>query len=87
MALETKLNLAAASMDNNNAFGDIEWECTEADIMANPYLQSLLPGFDLFYKRSSGELWYYDESGNFVLSTHNKRGVRQGCVLGMFLFY
>jgi len=53
--------------------------------MANPYLHSLLSLFELLYKRGAGELWYYDENGNFVLHTHNRRGVRQGCVLGMFL--
>jgi hypothetical protein len=29
---------------------------------------------------------YYDENINFVLGTRNMRGVRQGRVLGMFLF-
>ena len=40
----------------------------------------------LWYFKGSGELWYYDENGNFVLSTHNRRGVRRGCILGMFVF-
>ena len=31
-------------------------------------------------------MWYYDENGKFVLGVKNKRGVRQGCVMGMFLF-
>jgi hypothetical protein len=38
------------------------------------------------YKKGEGVLWYYDEIGNFVMGTRNKWGVRQGCVLGMFLF-
>jgi len=45
-----------------------------------------LPLYELLYKRGEGVLWYYDENGNFDLGTRNKRGVRQGCVLGMFLF-
>jgi hypothetical protein len=86
MALETKPNLAAASLDHTNAIGNIERECIQAAIMANPYLHSLIPLFELLYKTRAGELWFYDENWNFVLHTHNQRGVRQGCVLGMFLF-
>ncbi len=40
----------------------------------------------MLYKKGAGELWNYDEAGNFVLGTRNRRGVRQGCVLGFFLF-
>ena len=29
---------------------------------------------------------YYDENGKFVLGARNKRGVRQGCFMDMFLF-
>jgi hypothetical protein len=43
MALEAKPNIATASLDISNAFGDIERVCIEATIMANPYLHSLLP--------------------------------------------
>jgi len=32
-------------------------------------------------------LWYYDDDGNFVMGSRRKRRVRQGCVLGMFLFF
>ncbi len=45
-------------------------------------LHPLIPLFDVLYTRGSGELWFYDEFGNFVLSLFCKRGVRQGCVLG-----
>jgi hypothetical protein len=54
--------------------------------MANPYLQSFLSLFKLLYRREAGELWYYDENEKFVLYTRQRRGVRQGCVLGVFLF-
>jgi hypothetical protein len=33
------------------------------------------------YIRGKGELWYYDELGNFIMSVLCCRGVRQGCVL------
>ncbi len=72
-------------MDAINAYGDIERECIEAAIRANPYLHRLLPLYELLYKRGEGVLWYFDENGNFVMGTRQTRGVRQGCVLGMFL--
>ena len=86
MALEDEPNMAAASLDNINAYGEIERYCIQAAILANPYLHNVLHLFEPLYKKGSGELWYYDETGNFVLATHKRRGVRQGCVLGMFLF-
>jgi hypothetical protein len=86
MAMEVKPKLTGASLDGINAYGEIEWECIEAAIRTNPYLHGLLPLFKLMYKRGEGVLWYYDENGNFVMEAKTKRGVRQGCVLGMFLF-
>ena len=38
MAMEAKPALAAASLDAINAYGDIERECIEVAIKANPYL-------------------------------------------------
>ena len=69
MAMEAKSYLAAASSDAINAYGDIERECIEATIRANPYLQRLLPLYEILYKRGEGVLWYYDENGNFVMGT------------------
>jgi len=40
----------------------------------------------MLYERGSGELFYYDEHGNYIANHYNKNGVRQGCVLGAFLF-
>ncbi len=40
----------------------------------------------MLYRRGAGELWYYDEEGNFVEGTRIKRDVGQGCVVGMILF-
>jgi hypothetical protein len=41
---------------------------------------------NFFTNVGKGVLWYYDENGKFVLGVKSKRGVRLGCVLGMFLF-
>jgi hypothetical protein len=53
MALEAKPNLDAASLDKINAYGDIVRCCIEAAIMANPYLHSLVPLFELLYMRGA----------------------------------
>ena len=87
MAMEVKPILARASRDAINTYGEIERECIEAAIKAIPYLHRLLPLYELMYKRGEGVLWYYDENGNFVLGARNKRGVRQGCVLRMFMSF
>jgi hypothetical protein len=84
--MEAKPALAGASLDAINAYGEIERECIEAAIRANPFLHKLLPLFELLYKKGEGVLWYYDKNGKFVLGARQKRGDRQGCVLGMFLF-
>ena len=54
--------------------------------MANPSLHLLLPLFEMLYERGSGELFYYDEKGNYIASYFTKNGARQECVLGAFLF-
>jgi hypothetical protein len=86
MAMEAKPTLAGVSLDAINAYGDIERECIEATTRASPYLQRLLPLYELMYKRGEGIRWYYDENGNFAMGTRQLRGVRQGCVLSLFLF-
>jgi len=86
MAMEVNPTLAASSLDVSNAIGEIERECIEAAIRADTYMHRLLPLFELLYKHGEGVLWYYDENGKFVVGVRNRRGFRQGCVLGMFLF-
>jgi hypothetical protein len=42
---------------------------------ANVPLHLLIPLYDVFYTRGKGELWLYDEMGNFILgSSLPKRG-------------
>jgi len=56
MAMEAKSALAGASLDAINAYGEIECECIEAAIKANPYLHHLLPIYELLYKKGEGVL-------------------------------
>jgi len=86
MAMEVSPFPAGASLDATNAFGEIERDCIETATRADPYLHILLPLFKLLYKRGEGVLWYNEENVKFVLGVRNIRGVRQGCVLGTFLF-
>jgi hypothetical protein len=73
-------------MDGINAFGYIERVCIRATLEANPSLHMLIPVFEMLYEFGRGQLWYYDENGNCVESHYNRCGVRQGWVLGAFLF-
>jgi len=86
MALESNGRLFAACLDGVNAFGETNRDCIRAAIMANPSLHLLLPLFEMLYERGSGELFYYDENGYYIAIYYSKNGVRQGCVLGAFLF-
>jgi hypothetical protein len=72
MAMHAKPHLAGANLDDINAYNDIERECPEAVIRDNPYLHRLLPFFEMLYKKGAGDLWYYDDAGNFVLGARNK---------------
>ena len=49
MALEAKPNLAAASLDNINAYDEIERDYIQAAILANPYQHNLLTLFEVLY--------------------------------------
>jgi len=53
-----------------------------ASLEANVALHPVIPLYDVLYTRGYGELWYYDDLGNFIISVLCKWGVRQGCVLG-----
>ena len=74
--MEALSDLARATLDAINAFGDMERPCTRAALLANVHLHQLIPLYDVLYTRGSGKLWYYDEFGNFVFALLCKRGVR-----------
>jgi len=40
----------------------------------------------MVYTDKVGELWYFDEDGNLTHTQKSRRGVRQGCVLGIFIY-
>ena len=86
LAMESNLTLTPASLDGIDAFGEIERVCIRAALEANLSLHVPIPLFEILYERGNGELWDYDEHGNYVESHYNRCGVRHGCVLGAFLF-
>ena len=54
--------------------------------MADPRLHCILPPYDMVYTDREGELWFFDEEGNLTHNQASRKGVRQGCVLGLFVF-
>jgi hypothetical protein len=85
--MEAKPDLARATLDASNAFEDLEQPCIRAALEANVALHPLIPLYDVLYTRDKGELWFYDEMGNFILGVMCRRGVRQVCVLGTIIMY
>jgi hypothetical protein len=75
MEMDFDGRLIRACLGAINAFGEIERECIKAALLANPSLHTLIPLFEMIYERGSGELWYYDEKGNFVESHFNRSGI------------
>jgi hypothetical protein len=80
--MEAEPDLARATLDAINALGDLERPCIRVALKANVAVHPLIPLYDVLYTRGKGELLFYDELGNFVLSVLCRKGVRQGCVLG-----
>ncbi len=76
MALESNGNLSSTCLDGINAFGEINRDCIRAALLADPDLHLLIPLFELLYERGNGELYYYDENGNYIASYYSKNGVR-----------
>ena len=66
--MKVEPDLARATLDVSNAFGDMERPCIRAALETNVALHPLIPMYDVLYTRCKGELWFYDELGNFVLS-------------------
>ncbi len=73
--MEAEPDMARVCLDASNAFGDLERPCIRAALEANVAMHPLIPFYDVMYTRGKGELWYYDELGNFVLSVLCCRGV------------
>ncbi len=82
IVMEVEPNLARNFLDATNAFGDLERPYIRATPEANVAMHPLIPLYDVFYARGRGELWYYDDVGNFILCVLCLEGVGQGCVLG-----
>ena len=80
--MEVEPDMTRSCLDTSIAFGDLERPCIRASLEANVTLHLVIPLYDVLYTRGSGELWYYDDLGNFIVSVLCKRGIRQGCVLG-----
>ena len=76
MAMESNGSLAVACLDGINAVGEIERDCIRATFETSPSLHMLIPMFEMSRERGNGQLWYYDEIGNYVESHYNKCGVR-----------
>ncbi len=85
-AMEADPDFAQAVMDAINGFNELERLAMRAAILADPRLHRILPLFDMLYTDREGELWYFDEDGNLMFTLRSRRGVRQGCVLGIFIF-
>ena len=84
--MENDPSAALFSVDAVNAFNAIERPALRAALLARPELHPLLPLYDMLYTNNDGELWFYGEDGKLHETFHSRRGVRQGCVLGTFLF-
>ena len=83
--MEAEPDLAKSCLDASNAFGDEERPCIRAPFEANVGLHPAIPLYDVLYTGGSGEMWYYDNMGNFIICVLCIRGVRQGCFLGTFI--
>ncbi len=84
--MEADVAFAQAEMDAINGFNEFERHATRAAIVADKRLHCILPLYELSYTDRVEELWYFDEYGNLTQILQSRRGVWQGCVLGIFLF-
>ena len=56
ITMEALPDLARATLDDINAFGDLERPCIRAALLANVHLHQLIPLYDVLYTRGIGEL-------------------------------
>ena len=64
---------ARSSLDAANAFGDMKRTCIRAALEVNPALHPLIPLYDVLYTRGSGQLWFYDNLGIFIICVFCRR--------------
>jgi len=77
MALQSNGNLSSVCLDSINVFGEMKKDCIRVVLLVNISLHLLFPLFTILYERGSGDMWYYDENGNYVESHYNKSSIRQ----------
>jgi hypothetical protein len=84
--MEADPDFAHAVLDALNGFNELERHAMRAAIVADPRLHCILPLYDMLYTNREGGLWFFDEEGNLTHNQASRKGVRQGCVLGIFVF-
>jgi len=83
--MEAYLAFAQVVMDAINGFNELKRHPMRAAIMADTRLHCILPFNDMLNTNMEGELWYFDEEGSLSHILPSRRGVRHGCVLGIFI--
>jgi hypothetical protein len=83
--MEADPSFAPAIMDAINGLNEMERHAMRAAIVADTRMHGILPLYDMMYTDIVGELWCFDEDGNLIYSLESRRGVRQGCVVGLFI--
>ena len=84
--MEVDLGFAHACMDVFNGINELERESMRAAIVANKRVHRVPPLNDMVYTNRVGELWYFDVDGNLSHTLGFLKGVKHGCVLGVFIF-
>jgi len=79
-------DFAHAVMYAINGFNELERHAMRVAILAEPRIHCILALYDMMYTDRVGELWFFDEDGNLTHTQQPRRGVRQGCVIGLFIF-
>jgi hypothetical protein len=54
-------------------------------IVTDKRLHRIIPLYDIMCTDRTWELWYFDEDGEFCHTLLSRDGVRQGCVMGLFI--
>ena len=80
------MGYAHARVDAFNGFNELKMrEAMRAAIVANKRRYRVLLLYDILYTYKVGELWYFDEDGNLSHTLGSRKGVGQGCVLGVLM--